>query len=71
MVESAHAPRLKEVYASVKKFKTGKMVWHLVGVGSQLVLESLQGCLSRQSEGVGSTVQWSSGSVLFEVRIVS
>ena len=42
MEESAHAPRLKEVYASVKKFKTGKKHGvDLVGVGSQLVLEDL------------------------------
>ena len=48
-------------------FKTGKnMVWRLVDVGSQLVLDrgsgrppALSG--SRQSEGVGATVQWSSG----------
>ena len=50
MVESAHAPRLKEVYTSVKRFKTGKnMMWRLVGVGSQLVLEGLQRCLAHGS----------------------
>ena len=38
------------LYTSAKKFKTGKnMVWRLVGVGSQLVLEGLQRCLAHCS----------------------
>ena len=42
MVEDAHAPRIKEVYAAVKKHKPLR----LEGVCGQLVLEGLQRCLA-------------------------